>query len=181
MPSSRSGAQSTVLLAGWLFADLALGLVVILLATATDFPVAAAPSADPAPSPTLDASPAPSPSPTPVAEVGVEQEPVEFRVESDADALLSGDTSEIDDVADAIRRRLAPYEQEDRRAAFVLTFGGHTEPGQGTALARAANEILLDVAPGVMESAAMRDFWRATGSAGAATGTLLFEVYLFVD
>jgi hypothetical protein len=169
-----------VLLAGWLFADLAVGLVIILLATATDTPL-------PAPTPTTSAiitpteSPSPSPSPIPVTQLGLEQEPLVFRVQSDAAALLGGDNDEIDEVANGIRERLGPYEADGRKAGFVLTWGGSSDPGEGVALARAANKVLRRAVPGVTETAAVRDLWKSQGGDdGVTRGTLIFEVFLFV-
>lgn len=173
---TRGRAQPTVLLAGWLFADLAVGLVIILLATATDAP---RPVPDAAASPTPPAvSPSPTPSPTPVTVAAVDTEPVLVRVQSDAGALLAGDSDEIERVADEIREQVAPY--QGRTAAFTLTFGASPTPGEGVALARAANEILRDVAPALAGNAVLRDFWRASGGDGTTRGTLVFEIYLFV-
>jgi hypothetical protein len=162
-----------------LFADLAVGLVIILLATATDTPLAS-PESTPstvAPS-TMPPAPTPSPTPDPPAKLGLEQEPLVFRVQSDASALLGGDDDESDRVAEGIRDRLGPYEEDGRKAGFVLTWGGSSDPGEGVALAAAANEVLQDAVPEVTEGAAVRDLW--TGSDDVTRGTLIFEVFLFV-
>src|SRR5690606_11825459 len=160
----------------WLFADLAVGLVIILLATATDAP---RPVPDAAASPTPPAvSPSPTPSPTPVTVAAVDTEPALVRVQSDAGALLAGDSDALERVADEIREQVAPY--QGRTAEFTLTFGASPTPGEGVALARAANEILRDVAPALAGNAVLRDFWRASGGDGTTRGTLVFEIYLFV-
>jgi len=175
---TRGRAQPTVLLAGWLFADLAVGLVIILLATATDAP-RPVPEAAASPTPPA-ASPTPTPSPTPVTVAAVDTEPVLVRVQSDAGALLAGDSGEVERVADEIREQVAPLQEQGRTAAFTLTFGASPSPGEGVALARAANEILRDVAPDLAGNAVLRDFWRAAGGDGTTRGTLVFEIYLFV-
>lgn len=177
---ARSGrVQPTVLLAGWLFADLAVGLVIILLATATDAPMA---SPAPSPSPTPSIEPTPSPTAEPlVNQLAVEQEPVTLRVQSEASALLRGDRDEISRVAGEIEGQLEELEEAGRKAAFVLTFGGSPDTGEGVALAQAANEILIDAAPQLSEGAAMRDFWRSVRADEIGRGTLLFEIYLFVS
>jgi hypothetical protein len=177
MSDGQSGARSTVLLAGWLFADLAVGLVITLLATATDTPQA--PSEPTAPPVALPTSP-PGPTPTPATLAGLEQEPLVFEVPSDASDLLGGDPDEVDEVGEAIRDVLGPYEQRGRTAGFVLTWGGSPgNSGEGVALARQANEILRDAVPELTETAALRDLWK--GSDGVSRGTLIFEVFLFVE
>lgn len=171
--------QSIVMLAGWLFADLAVGLVIILLATATDVPVAApAPPSSPSASPTPTTSPSPTPEPEPPARLGLEDEPFVFEVRSNANALLRGDEEEVDRVARAIRRELRPYEEEGRRAGFILTWGASPTPGEGVALAEVANDVLREAVPDLTDGAAVRDLWRG---GGVRRGTLIFEVFLFVE
>jgi hypothetical protein len=60
-----------------------------------------------------------------------------------------------------------------RRVGFVLTFGVHASPGEGTALARLYNDLLRAAQPQMFEGATMRDFWSSAGPTGVAR----FEVY----
>lgn len=161
------GSWRPLVLAGWLFADLAIALVVILLATATDHP---APAARPSPS----ASSA-SPSPKPVTR-SVVKEPVTFTLKVDAGKLLAGDAGTARGLAERLGERLQSYVDGGRQAAIVLTFGVTGEPGRGTSIARAANKVLTGAFGTLMADAATRDFWT-----GGAEGTVEFEIYLFAE
>lgn len=171
--------RSTVILAGWLFADLAVGLVIILLATATDMPPPAPAAALPSPNASPTAAPSPTPAPEPALQRGMEDEPVVFRVRSDAGALLRGEKGEVRRVADAIRKQLRPYEKANRKVGFVLTWGASRDASEGVALARVANELLHDAVPDLVEGAAVRDLW--SGSREYERGTLIFEIFMFVE
>ncbi|MEV6523114.1 hypothetical protein AB0M43_14280 [Longispora sp. NPDC051575] len=172
---SANGSRNSMMLAGWLFADLALALMVLLLGSATDLPVQALPS------PTASASRSPVPSATPFRPLGTEQKPFTFVVQSNGQALLNRDPAEAGRVRAAIQQHLAAATKAGRRVAFVLTFGTSESPGTGVSLARIGNDLLREAVPAAMTGAAVRDFWQATGQEGAAEGALSFELYFFVS
>jgi hypothetical protein len=164
---------NVTMIAGWLFADLALSLAIVMLVTALDTP------RSPVRSPAASGGPLVSPTPE---QPGVERTAVSFSVESNADALLAGNAGERSRVRRAIARCTGQLVRQQRRAAFVITFGTSGSPGEGIRLARVGNGLLRQAAGSVVDqTTATRDFWQATGSAGAARGTLTFELYLFVS
>ncbi|WP_412541783.1 hypothetical protein R8Z50_04315 [Longispora sp. K20-0274] len=171
---TTNGARNSMMLAGWLFADLALALMVLLLGSATDMPAQALPS------PTASASRTPVASATPFRPLGTEQKPFTFVVQTNAQALLNRDVAELGRVRAAIQQHLDAATRAGRRVAFVLTFGTSESPGAGVSLARIGNDLLREATPAAMTGAAVRDFWQATGQEGAAEGALSFELYFFV-
>ncbi|GAB2717072.1 hypothetical protein [Streptomyces bullii] len=126
-PRSRRRALSTVVLAGWLFADLLLVLALVTMADRPD-PLAARPRKSAGASPT----PSASPSPSPTGPQGVSRTYREFRVRgTDRDGLLR-----------QIRSGTAKW--KGRTAALVLTFGGGRG---GTQYAGRVNELLPKARP----------------------------------
>jgi Flp pilus assembly protein TadD len=115
-----------VTLAGWLWADILLGLLVIFLAAnSVSAPVVGAPQ--------------------PTARPGVDPKPVELVIQVNGAALLGGDTRAIETeqtriVGEVQRQLLAKGEQ--RRVAVVLAYGAHEQPADGDKLARLATGAL---------------------------------------
>lgn len=159
------GSWSPLVLAGWLLADLAAALVVILLAAATDNPAPQAAE----PNPSVSASS----SPEPVTRT-VQKEPVRFTLRVDADGLLADRSGAKNSLKEQLTDKLDKILGDKRQAAIVLTFGVTGPPDRGTAIARAANGVLTRSFGGLMKDAASRDFWT-----GGTEGTVEFEFYLF--
>lgn len=111
-----------VTLAGWLWADILLGLLVIFLAANS----VSAPLQAP---------------PQPTARPGVDPKPIELTVPVNGAALLGGDTRALEaeqtrilgDVLRQLREK-----GEGRRVAVVLAYGSHERPADGDRLARLA-------------------------------------------
>ncbi|MEU6743534.1 hypothetical protein [Streptosporangium sandarakinum] len=158
------------LLAGWLFADLLLGLTIIMLgAQAPPEPpkASAGPEAGGA-----TATPAPSPSPCATRVAGVKAEPVKvtFRVSPGAD----------DKALNAqVKKELLAYRDRltGRHAGMVLTFGAGSGPGEGARLATRVNAAARKAYPSVFEAAATRDFHDLS----APGGTISMEIYFVSD
>jgi hypothetical protein len=167
------GSFSPLVLAGWLFADLSAALVVILLAAATDFPTP--PPEEPEPSPSESSIVEPT-EPLPR---GMEQEPLRFTIQTDAAGLIDGDNGAEEDLEEGLREVLGEYEVDDRQAGFVIALGVAADPNYGVSLSTAANRVLVDSLPGLMEPAAVKNYWSGM-SGGESAGTVIFEVYLFV-
>ncbi|WP_432564098.1 hypothetical protein [Kineococcus sp. SYSU DK003] len=174
--------NTTVGLAGWVFADALLALTIIGLAAGGAVAVG---GADAAKTETVAATLAPVPTPTPVPTVtvtapapepvvsmpaGVAQAPVVLEVSVDG----TNDEAIRSSVAAAVGELAA----QGRRAAFVLTFGTASTPGAGTALARRVNDQLDVAAPGVFAGSAKRDFWRAVNAQSPRAGVVQLELYL---
>lgn len=111
-------------LAGWLWADLLLGMFAIFLAAN-----ALAPSSEAA-----------RPS-------GIDPTPIVMRIEVSGFALLGNDaalaSTEQRRIADEVRDRLAA-EAPGRHAAIVFAYGAHESAAQGDRIAALALELLKD-------------------------------------
>jgi hypothetical protein len=111
-------------LAGWLWADLLLGMFAIFLAAN-----AVAPSAEAA------------------RRSGIDPTPIVMRIEVSGFALLSDDLAlsgqEQRRIADEVREQLAT-EAPGRHAAIVFAYGAHERAAQGDRIATLATELLKD-------------------------------------
>lgn len=164
MIGRRSSAPS-ILLAGWLFADLLLGLTIIMLGAQAPPPVPAKPAAGEG---TTSTSPSPSPSPcfTRVAGVAVKPAKISFRVNPGAsDAELRG----------AVRRELLKHRKRlaGRHAGMVLTFGANGGAGEGERLATRVNRAAGKEFPSIFRTAATRNFHDLS----APGGSISMEIY----
>ena len=123
MPGSAHRSVSFNL-AGWLWADLLLGMFAIFLAAN-----ALAPSSE-------AARPA-----------GIDPTPIVMRIEVSGPALLGDDaalsSAEQRRIADEIRDRLAT-QAPGRHAAIVFAYGAHERAAQGDRIATLAIELLKD-------------------------------------
>jgi len=175
--------NSTVGLAGWVFADALLALTIIGLAaggavtagvvTSSDAQAVAdtsAPTPAPTPVPTVTVT-APAPEPSVQMPAGVAQAPVVLEVSVDG-------TTNDDAIRGAIAGAVGDLAAQGKRAAFVLTFGTSSDPAAGTALARRVNGQLDAAAPGVFTGSAKRDFWRAVNATSPRPGIVQLELYL---
>ena len=111
-------------LAGWLWADLLLGMFAIFLAAN-----ALAPSSEAA------------------RKSGIDPTPVLLRIEVSGTALLSSDSAlastEQRRIADEVREKLAA-QAPGRHAAIVFAYGAHESAAQGDRIATLALELLKD-------------------------------------
>lgn len=163
-----------VSLAGWLFADLLLALVVVTLASgAGRSPGSGSEGAGDEPERVTMTET----TTTTVQPEGVEPTPFTFEVAGDYGVLTGPDgpakDAERERVIGEIRSNFEAAGVTTRRVGFVLTFGVHASPGEGTALARLYNDLLRAAQPQMFEGATMRDFWSSAGPTGVAR----FEVY----
>ncbi|MFG3258306.1 hypothetical protein [Streptomyces sp. NPDC048172] len=151
---SRSrGRLSPVMLAGWLFADLLLVLVIVTMADRSD-PLAAA---EPKPSKSDGASP----SPTPTGPRSVERKWEEFEVSGRNDKGLVRQIKKDTD------------RWSGRTAAIVLTFGGTI---QGEVYAKKVNRLLSRARPGMFDKkdTATDNFHNTGKRANSATVRVYF-------
>lgn len=150
---------SVAALAGWLFADMLLVLVVVSLGDQAD-PLAAAPRPTASPSATPSPTPTPSPSATTAKPRNVDRKWFDFKVSGDDKAAL----------AEQIRQQIAP--RRDREAALVQTFGG----GEGgTSYANLVNSVLQQADSHVFGPAIVtQDFLDLSASPSTATVRVFF-------
>ncbi|MFJ1565689.1 hypothetical protein [Streptomyces erythrochromogenes] len=154
--SRDSGRPGGTYLAGWLFADLL--LVIVLVVLGSEVP-AAAPDPHPSPTATDTATGAPdpshsaSPSPTPSDTArpgGIDPVTVSVGVRLDPDALIAGRPSETAELTRQVNEGIKRY--EGRAAAFVMVFGtvrsgGSVDTGRSDAYATAVARQLPQAAP----------------------------------
>lgn len=202
--------QDMLLLAGWVFADLLLGLTVLFLAAApggqpptptvtpTSFtptltatikytPTATrTPSLTPTPTltpmPTRTITPTPTLTPCPVV---LETNPRREDFELDLNAVWqggNGDTRQMALFKDQVRQRLngAP------RAGFVLVYGyapkNDLGDAQGGTLARQAVDVLRDALPSVFNGASFQPlFWLLRSQDTEKPGTVRLDIFFFRD
>jgi hypothetical protein len=157
----RRGRLSTVALAGWLFADFLLVLVLVAMGDQADPLANRRPGDRPSPSPSPSVSP--SPPPKPAGPRSVSKRRFEFRVSGTADAAL------VRQIRQATRAR------DGQEAAFVLTFGGTRT---GTEYARRINRLLPRARPAMFSrNTATEDFLNLT----AAPDTASLWVYYYTS
>lgn len=112
--------------AGWVFADLLLVIVLVVLGGELVLPTEPE-RPGPTAAPTTSV-PAPEPTPTRTSRpAGLDPRTRSITVRADADALLAGAAGARADLIRQIRREIVPF--EGRRAAFVLVFGTVRGPG----------------------------------------------------
>src|SRR5450755_2237861 len=83
--NSKRNVSDTILLGGWLFADLLLGLMIIFLVSAQGVPQVTATVPTPTPPATI------APTPTPIPPATLEKVPLDRSIGTNVDALLGPD------------------------------------------------------------------------------------------
>jgi hypothetical protein len=138
-------------LAGWLWADILLGLFAIFLA-ASAVASAAAPH-----------------------QTGIDPKPLEFRLDVDGGALLSSDPSvvsaEQQRVADAIAARVAA-DAPGRHAAMIFAYGSSERAADGDRIAQLATQPLTS---GQFQGAVLKAYHELV--AGDLGTGISFEIY----
>ncbi|MGW3667530.1 hypothetical protein [Streptomyces sp. NPDC005141] len=158
----RGGRFRPLHLAGWLFADMLLVLALVAMGDQGD-PQAA----EQRPDPSSATSAAAKRKPRHTGPRAVVRTPVRVAVDASA-----GDEEGI---VRALRGATARY--RGRQAAFVLTFGRHTDPGAGGRYAHDVNALLEKARPDMFRAATTRDFWKGGASSGHADIEIYFYTY----
>jgi hypothetical protein len=135
--TARPTQRSTATLAGWLFADLILVLMLVMMASQPDPlanpTVAATHRASPSPSP----SPSPTPTPTPAAPRTLDLKPVVIHVD--------GPGTPNSQIVSSIQSQLSGY--QGQQAGMVLVFGDGSCIGPDTQYADTVIGLLGQVYP----------------------------------
>ncbi|WP_183064439.1 hypothetical protein [Streptomyces sp. gCLA4] len=191
--SRDSGRPAGTYLAGWLFADLL--LVIVLVVLGSEMP-AAAPDPDPPPTPTATApapvtatpDPSRSPSPTPSDTSrpgGLDPVTVSVGIRLDPDALIAGSPSETAELARQVNEEIKRY--AGRTAAFVMVFGtvrsgGSVDNGRSDAYATAVARQLPQAAPRFFPPYSEKIIrgYHDSG-AGIASGTARIELFFLLS
>lgn len=149
--ASRSGVSLS--LAGWLWADILLGLFAIFLA-ASAVASAAAPKTTAALDPT----------------------PIEFREQVDGQALLSSDNARVKAEQDRIAADIAAKvasQAPGKRVAIVFAYGSSERAADGDRIAALATEALTD---GAFQGAVLKPMHELV--AGDPGTSIAFEIYV---
>ena len=157
----RNPASRTVLLAGWLFADLLLLLLVIALGS---LPREERTAASGTPRPSHSGSPSPAPSAR-QAERGLVLKPCSFVVR----------TGSAHSVTRQFGTQLKKAGVADRTAGFVLSFGTAPDPGPGQAAAEKVNSQITR-AMLHFRHAPKRGYWK-----GGPSGKVRIDVFFLAD
>ena len=157
----RPPAGRTLLLAGWLFADLLLLLLVIALGSLPREERTGA-SSTPTPSPSGSADPSPS---ARQAERGLVLKPCSFTVR----------TGGADSVKKQLGSQLRKAGVANRTAGFVLSFGTAPDPGPGQAAAEKVNSEITQALPR-FSHAPKRGYWK-----GGPSGKVRIDVFFLAD
>jgi hypothetical protein len=159
-PVRRAAAGRTMLLAGWLFADLLLLLLVIALGSLPREERAgtATPTETPEPTRTAEASPSESARP---AEQGLVLKPCSFTVKTGSAASVRGQFA----------AQLRSAGVDGRTAGFVLSFGTAPDPGPGQKAAERVNSVITEEMPR-FRNAPKRGYWK-----GGAAGKVRIDVF----
>lgn len=175
-------------IAGWLFADMLLGLAIIFLGSSSqtdgyileEQPFAGASTTMPT---TTLPEPESEPSTTTLAPIeGLDPQPFLLEVpDVDVVALTAVGSdrreAEADRIEAVVRRELADRIDDGTPVGIALTFGVDIDVGEGQVLAAAFNTVLEERVPELFSGAALRSFdFRAS----AGQGTARSELYFFV-
>ncbi|MFC4529336.1 hypothetical protein [Sphaerisporangium dianthi] len=165
----RRRPTTSILLAGWLFADLLLGLTIIMLGAQAPpaiplSPRAAGGTATPSPSPT------PSPCATRIGGVRAKPVKISFRINPGIDDRA---------LTTQVQRSLLKHRDHlaGRHAGMVLTFGANGDAGNGVHLATRVNAAARRAYPKIFGTAATRNFH----DLAAPSGSISMEIYFVTD
>ncbi|WP_433824585.1 hypothetical protein ACQP2E_20805 [Actinoplanes sp. CA-015351] len=178
----RAGRAGATHLAGWVFADLT---VVVLLVVLVMTPARPAPKVDPPPSSPPTSLPTSRPAPTqvepsqpPVLEL---EEVPKIVIQVDGEALLSGGArgrTAADGLRDDLKQRIAEAGLSGRQAGLLLTFGAAPTPefrgNIGKRIAQRANAVIIGEVP-LFDDARRRAYW----TYGASPSFVEIEIFFF--
>ncbi|QFZ72871.1 hypothetical protein GFH48_05940 [Streptomyces fagopyri] len=155
---NRQSRRATVpYLAGWLFADVLLVIVLVVLGgerTPHEGAFARGPSPTPTPTPSARRSPSPEPTATPAPRTrpgGLDPATRSITVHTDADALVAGSKAARADLEHQVTDGIERF--RGRTAAFVMVFGtvhgagGAVDSGRSDAYATAVARLLPRAEP----------------------------------
>lgn len=187
-PNQKLRFRDTTSMAGWLFADLFLGLIVVFMATA-QVPPKMGPSPTPTFYETLTSIPSPSITPKPLPSVpvstslppGLDVQPFTFNIEIFImPDFLARNEEAIQDFIRQVDKKLGG--KKTQKAGLVITLGYHRQISVGLQLAQTANDLLISKFPNTFSSATTvtKSFWY-TSDEIHPSGTLRFEIYFYTQ
>jgi hypothetical protein len=191
MRRTRNQRPNTVTLAGWLLADLLLGLAMlffVLNTKGTACPEAAVtPSLNTIVTPTITLTPEryQTPPPTTITLTlpppGLIVEPFTFYVDiSSISDFFAGNANAIQNFVHQVNNKLG--EMKNQRVGLVIIIGYHRQVSIGVNLAETANSLLISQFPNTFSSerTVTKSFWSAPNT-NRQSGTLEIEVYFYAQ
>lgn len=186
--------RDTVALAGWLFADLLLGIGLLFFvadskcAPITPTPTSTAtatalPTLPPGVTPTITPSPTATPLGTPGTKIGLNQIPYRVILRTDPELFLRGKT----DKRGTAEKRFQDQIQEcfnrtrNSRVGLVLATGSNPDSANGRRFALSAIDILKKYGAPFEQSTVYKDYFNLSGDDPSLNGTVELEVYYIED
>lgn len=175
-PERRIRLTDTVLLSGWLFADLLLGLFVVFLAANT---VGVKPQ--PIPTPVVHITPTPIPTtvtPTPLPRLELSFHRVTLTI--DSNGLLNNSQAAINNLKSQI---LSQSFLQGRRVGLVITYGGATSDSQITTAQNIARKVMSVLADLGKQGRIFvgTSFYDPLYFFGNSPDTTVIDIYLFAQ
>lgn len=179
MKQRNSNGQRTVLLAGWLFADLFLVIAMIFLsstslASSPLLPLSSSTSTPLSSQPELSTQ---LPNSTSTPSVGIDLTPLTFSVRVDPESFLANSPISFDRFKQQVDSHLLGY--SDRKAGLIITLGYHISIGKGRQLAIIANNLLVNNYPSIFNNTVNKAYWWDIDETHPA-GMISFEIYFFL-
>lgn len=196
--------RDTVSLAGWLFADLLLGLSMLFLVfntvggkailditptptitlTSTTLPTSTPLSSS---TPTITPSITPTPTKfltatiTPTIDIGINPVPVTYILSTSLPDIVAKSPSELRNLQGNINKIFSGSQGTNRKAALVITtgFAAPGNFGKGLEAAQIASEELFKKYPDIFSSTIHKEYWESA-SAVRPEGTIVYEIYFFI-
>ena len=199
----RPPPRDTVLIGGWVFADLLLALAMLFFAVNTRGTLPPPPPPPPTGTPTVTmtstATPTTTPTATPTRTPTATPVPTQTRTPAPTatatptptpvpQLVIARDPCEVtvalpvnrQEAEARLRERLGRF-PDGQKAGLVLTFGKATTDAAGKQLAAEANVLLRQALPEVFGEATLRNMhWVAPGPEGQRR-EVYFEVFLYVS
>jgi hypothetical protein len=166
---NNSNIRDSISLAGWLFADLFLGLAMLFLifnTQGTEISYLNLVTSTPTLPPTSSISIAQTPTVDPSYEVGLDLVPHYITIPN----------SDDNSIKNQISQTLEQF--PNKRAGLVITLGYHDEIRKGMALANKVNGSLKELYPIMFSNAVMKPFWYSIDQ-NHPIGTVVAEIYFF--
>ncbi len=161
-PSRGPGRSAIRLesLAGWIFADLLLVLMVVGLGSAVT---------------QVRTEPDPKPKEPEKVVLGMNQDPVFRSLRVNPAGLTGGDQAEIRRMQGMVARETRQL--KDNRAAMVIVWAGGQDVGAAIPVADAVRNGLNEAQPGLFRGAVLRSFWKGK----LLPGEIKLEIFLFQE
>jgi hypothetical protein len=177
----RPQTGTTVLLAGWLFADLFLALAIVFLSSSNTSGIKALAFTTPTPTPTQIITPTPTPTPTPVITPTPSPLPrLELSKRTipldgiDTNGLLNGTQTAIKDLDQRVSSQVF---LRGRAVGLVIAYGGAPDDASIVNAQSVARKVIADLHS--LASFSRASYYDPLYTLGDPATTVVIDVYLF--